>query len=1008
MYAYSGSFPKSLVKVTKTSDRAQDVGEATKIRELNNVGGCVREGLSADDAFLSPTSATDRVTDSAITVEQDANGLWRVTRKSIYPDANSAQAKLVRTTREKLGGFADAEIERAETTDIAGNVTIQRTLLVGAMRQERVARPGITGEEVVIYHGEARMTEAQPGIGGIRTFSYDALGREVSRKEPRHTAPSTTTYVSGTNLVASTTDAAGNTTSYAYYGQGVAGAGKVKAIILPDSSVKYTAYTLRGEKRAEWGSQTYSAWFEYDIYGQLHKLHTWHTAPSIDVNALPETPPAGSAVTTWNYDDRSGVLISKRYADDKGPDYTYGPGNRLNYRIWARSVNGARLATHYTWNDFGQMIGVDYADDTPDVMIGYDRLGRIVNQGNGVATSAFTYSASTLLLNSETISYDLNRDGTPELTRQLNRGEDSYLRYTGYQMKDGATIEAQATYGYDDAGRIDTVNGGSLGIFTYDYVPGSSLIGMVTGPVHTVTNTYELNRDVLTLKENKIGETLVSAYDYTVNSRRKRTNVNQTGTAFASNRNIVWGYDGLGQVTSADSSDAGHDRAYEYDGMGNRTKSADSLTLPGSNNYSANALNQYTALGNLNPVFDDDGNAVAYPLPASPTVLSSLVWDGENRLKSTIVNGLAIVYHYDSWNRQIAQVTESTSKFVVYDGWNGVGRYSGNNLERTQLWGLDLNGALQGAGGVGGLLAIGNPGPVHHVAYDGNGNVSEYLTSSGGIAAHFEYDPFGCANSFGDFSDSFDIRFSTKIQEPQTGLSYYGLRCYDPRTGRWLSRDPITEKGGFNIYQFVNNCGVGAIDFLGLADGSLRNFPTDCCLIQALSEKDMLKKAHKLVTDHLNAGPDNGYGQQASSSCENAKKMVDAAAKCVDLSPEQNAAIEAIKGVIDMFCRGGNGASRREQKEVKKALRELIDQLDSLEAAKGALEAAQQSSDASGGVEIKGVTEATETAESKAIHDGAKAAMVVSGAGIVVMSGGALGAGLAEGAGGLILLEAAH
>ena len=62
-----------------------------------------------------------------------------------------------------------------------------------------------------------------------------------------------------------------------------------------------------------------------------------------------------------------------------------------------------------------------------------------------------------------------------------------------------------------------------------------------------------------------------------------------------------------------------------------------------------------------------------------------------------------------------------------------------------------------------------------------------------------------------------------------TGLYYYGYRYYDPETGRWLNRDPIEEQGGYNLYGFVANDGVNAIDVIGLwfADGSPRGRTND-------------------------------------------------------------------------------------------------------------------------------------------------------------------------------------
>ena len=39
---------------------------------------------------------------------------------------------------------------------------------------------------------------------------------------------------------------------------------------------------------------------------------------------------------------------------------------------------------------------------------------------------------------------------------------------------------------------------------------------------------------------------------------------------------------------------------------------------------------------------------------------------------------------------------------------------------------------------------------------------------------------------------------------------------YDPNIGRWLSRDPIAERGGVNLYGFVKNDAINNWDLLGL------------------------------------------------------------------------------------------------------------------------------------------------------------------------------------------------
>jgi len=50
-----------------------------------------------------------------------------------------------------------------------------------------------------------------------------------------------------------------------------------------------------------------------------------------------------------------------------------------------------------------------------------------------------------------------------------------------------------------------------------------------------------------------------------------------------------------------------------------------------------------------------------------------------------------------------------------------------------------------------------------------------------------------------------------------SGVSFYGYRFYSPELGRWINRDPIEEEGGVNVYMFINNNGIAAVDYLGLS-----------------------------------------------------------------------------------------------------------------------------------------------------------------------------------------------
>jgi RHS repeat-associated protein len=58
--------------------------------------------------------------------------------------------------------------------------------------------------------------------------------------------------------------------------------------------------------------------------------------------------------------------------------------------------------------------------------------------------------------------------------------------------------------------------------------------------------------------------------------------------------------------------------------------------------------------------------------------------------------------------------------------------------------------------------------------------------------------------------------FSTKEYNSKSGLIYFGARYYDPKVGRWITRDPLGMVDGPNVYVFVRNNPVNWIDWLGL------------------------------------------------------------------------------------------------------------------------------------------------------------------------------------------------
>jgi RHS repeat-associated protein len=194
-------------------------------------------------------------------------------------------------------------------------------------------------------------------------------------------------------------------------------------------------------------------------------------------------------------------------------------------------------------------------------------------------------------------------------------------------------------------------------------------------------------------------------------------------------------------------------------------------------------------------------------------------WDAENRLVRVMswgsVDRRRVDWTYDAMGRRVRQVryvwTNGTwqvvedLKLVSDPVWFGrhIAELNGTNgaVVRSYVWGLDLSESLDGAGGVGGLLWVRlNTRPAsgaHFVTYEGNGNVWNLVSATTGTeTAWYEYGPFGEPLRMTGAAVGWNpFRFSTKRTEDGTGLVLYEYRAYSPALGRWLSRDPIKEKG---------------------------------------------------------------------------------------------------------------------------------------------------------------------------------------------------------------------
>jgi RHS repeat-associated protein len=568
-----------------------------------------------------------------------------------------------------------------------------------------------------------------------------------------------------------------------------------------------TTYTNTPAGRLKWRqwARGETTTYDYNAEGELTKVYYSDTTPGVtnvyDAMGRLVAVTNGSLVCLRS-NNLAGALLSERWQG--GPLDGWWVTNHFDslqrrdiLQVFSGSTN--RIQQNYAYDAASRMTqvwqgsyGASYAylANSPLVaQIGftnngtgilttvkqYDHLNRLsaISSGTGVApvsSHAYLYNAANQRV-------------------QANREDGAYWRYEYDKLgqvvsgkkywQDGTPIPGmQFEYGFDDIGnRQSTKAGGNasgvalrpatyrpnlLNQYTNRTVPG----GLDVLGAASATNSVTVNGSPADYRHGEFFQELITTNN--TNAAMWQT-VRVTNTASGA-------YE-TGAVFLAQSPES-----FTHDADGN-------LTQDGRWDYTWDGENRLIAM---------ETRAAAYNAGAPrQKLLFGYDWQGR-RISKTVSN-----YVSGAWSR-------TADLRFVYDGWNLLAILNSPSAITQQfMWGLDLSGSLQGAGGVGGLVKVyDNTANKHYFpAYDGNGNVMTLLDSgTGAEAARYEYGPFGEPLVVaGSYAQSNLFRFSTKFTDDETGLLYYGYRNYNPSTGRWLSRDPIAERGGLNLYGFVHN-----------------------------------------------------------------------------------------------------------------------------------------------------------------------------------------------------------
>ncbi len=815
-------------------ERTTVTGQADVFYEYDELGNQVRSGMDVNNSGDLTLNSTDRVTDTDTVFAQVNSAWWRETTQTVYATLNDSTPTVTGIQRLRLTGLGGGTglVDETVSIDIHGNTTSTQSFVDRAnqTRTSTVDTPDSNIDATSVSVNGLLISETS-ATGVTATFGYDTLERRVSVQDAR-TGTSYTGYDPATGWVSYVEDAAGHRVNYTY--DATSGRKLVESNALGQAT--RFDYNSRSQVTRVWGDVPYPVEYTYDAYGRLASMNTYRNSAAWNGATWPSVS-GQEDVTTWNYQEASGLLTSK--VDDAGEsvDYTYTTGGRLATRTWARS-SGTVVTTYGYDSNTTELTSIDYSDTTPDVTFSYDRLGRQSTVTDGLGSRTFAYNAALQPL-TETISGLYNKTITRNYATSGVIG-----RPTGLTTGTDYTV----TYDYDATGRFDEVGWSVLagtysGTANYGYVANSDLIGSLTTTAgQSTTYAYEPNRNLRTEIDNQFSSTGISIYEYSYDELGRRKWVKNSGTAFAASAFNHFQYNLRSELeesarylgtdeTILTSPVTGEFRDFTYDPIGNRQ----SITV-GANagSYTANNLNQYSsenvAGGGTNSyTFDEDGNLTGISGNKNVTY----TYDAENRVISVApttpaLNDKKLDLVYDYQGRRVEKAVsnwtgvtwlpESTKRFV-YDGWNVIEEQG--TTSKYYVWGLDLSQSFQGAGGIGGLLTQVDVGALKSYAYlfDGNGNVGQLIDNSdGSIDAHYEYDPYGNELvASGVAAASNPYRFSTKYLDSEFNLYYYGFRYYDPETGRWLNRDPIQENGGINLYSFVFNKPINFTDPFGLA-----------------------------------------------------------------------------------------------------------------------------------------------------------------------------------------------
>ena len=516
---------------------------------------------------------------------------------------------------------------------------------------------------------------------------------------------------------------------------------------------------------------------------------TFDAARRLKTSASPANVAAPNGlVTALSYDPDSRVIQTQQSANGtvlrtasttytptgKPATATDGNGNitRSTYDLLDRTVSvtdAMDRATSYAYDALSRRTQVfnTAVQATPLLQQSYTPNGLLASltDANGNATS-FAYDGFDRLAtttypggSTEALTYDADNNVLSRKTRANGTITSTYDTLNRLATKTPPSPAPVVSYGYDLAGRMTSVSDTSAAINpALPPSPGTPVQYATSYAYDSVNRPISVAWDPAPAAASPAASAAAFSHSYNKTNQR---------TGYSTTDNSWWFYP---------------------------------AATPSTVSYSANALNQYTAVGAVTPNYDANGN-----LTGDGTFTYG--YDAENRLTSASGAGNTASYAYDAQGRRKLKTVNGTTTVSVTDAGNReVLEYHGTSgaILRWYAHGLGSNDVLN-------QMNVAASTRVTLIP-DVQGSIIGTLDSSSGTLSKQGYLPYGAsASAAGTFAYT-----GQRIDAETSGLYYYRARMYATTWGRFLQPDPIGYQGGSNLYAYVGNDPLNLIDPQGL------------------------------------------------------------------------------------------------------------------------------------------------------------------------------------------------